>query len=173
MDFNHKTTPQSRILSSHSSSISSDLSPSLHLPENSIFLSDKRPSSLMEVRRMNMNMKMNPQETGGATMVVQQGRHTAAEHGDRSSLNNNNFGARRMMTVSKPKSRSSYFSIESMVLLVGLAASLLILPLILPPLPPPPLMLLLLPIFIFGVLMVSAFLPSFSNSSTARQKANV
>ncbi|KAL1196589.1 Protein AUXIN-REGULATED GENE INVOLVED IN ORGAN SIZE [Cardamine amara subsp. amara] len=38
------------------------------------------------------------------------------------------------------------FSLESLVLLVGLTASLLILPLVLPPLPPPPFMLLLIPI---------------------------
>ncbi|KAM7486423.1 hypothetical protein LguiA_002432 [Lonicera macranthoides] len=54
----------------------------------------------------------------------------------------------------------SYFSLESLLLLVCLTASLLILPLILPPLPPPPLMLLLLPVCIFAVLMILAFLPS-------------
>lgn len=55
---------------------------------------------------------------------------------------------------------ASYFSLESLLLLVCLTASLLILPLILPPLPPPPFMLLLLPIGILGVLMVLAFMPS-------------
>ncbi|CAN8286555.1 unnamed protein product [Cochlearia groenlandica] len=55
---------------------------------------------------------------------------------------------------------SSYFSLESMVLLVGLTASLLFLPLILPPLPPPPFMLLLIPIGIMVLLMVLAFMPS-------------
>ncbi|CAH8265892.1 unnamed protein product [Arabidopsis lyrata] len=58
---------------------------------------------------------------------------------------------------------ASYFSLESMVVLVGLTASLLILPLILPPLPPPPFMLLLIPIGIMVLLMVLAFMPS-SNS---------
>lgn len=55
---------------------------------------------------------------------------------------------------------ASYFSIESMLLLVCLTASLLLLPLVLPPLPPPPFMLLLVPICIFGLLMVLAFMPS-------------
>ncbi|KAL1189568.1 Protein AUXIN-REGULATED GENE INVOLVED IN ORGAN SIZE [Cardamine amara subsp. amara] len=52
------------------------------------------------------------------------------------------------------------FSLESLVLLVGLTASLLILPLVLPPLPPPPFMLLLIPIGIMVLLMVLAFMPS-------------
>ncbi|GFZ10620.1 ARGOS-like protein [Actinidia rufa] len=56
--------------------------------------------------------------------------------------------------------RSSYFSVQSLLVLVCLAVSLLILPLILPPLPPPPLMLLLLPIGILAVLMILAFMPS-------------
>ncbi|ESQ39037.1 hypothetical protein EUTSA_v10001780mg [Eutrema salsugineum] len=55
---------------------------------------------------------------------------------------------------------ASYFSFESMVVLVGLTASLLILPLILPPLPPPPFMLLLIPIGIMVLLMVLALMPS-------------
>lgn len=86
------------------------------------------------------------------------------------SLNNNNYGSKRMTMISKPKTRSSYFSIESMVVLVGLTVSLLILPLILPPLPPPPFMLLLLPICILGVLVLFAFMPS---TSTARYKVMV
>ncbi|KAJ0239836.1 ARGOS-like protein [Hirschfeldia incana] len=56
--------------------------------------------------------------------------------------------------------KSSYFSLESMVVLVGLTASLLFLPLILPPLPPPPFMLLLIPIVIMVLLMVLALMPS-------------
>lgn len=55
---------------------------------------------------------------------------------------------------------ASYFSLESLLLLVCLTATLLILPLILPPLPPPPFMLLLLPIGILAVLMILAFMPS-------------
>ena len=55
---------------------------------------------------------------------------------------------------------ASYFSLESLLLLICLTASLLILPLILPPLPPPPFMLLLLPIGILAVLMILAFMPS-------------
>ncbi|KAL9233138.1 hypothetical protein vseg_008170 [Gypsophila vaccaria] len=60
----------------------------------------------------------------------------------------------------KKSKRGSYFGLESMLLLVCLTASLLFLPLILPPLPPPPFLLLLLPIAIFGVLMMLAFMPS-------------
>lgn len=55
---------------------------------------------------------------------------------------------------------SSYFSMESFLVLICLTASLLILPLILPPLPPPPFLLLLLPICILVVLLVLAFMPS-------------
>lgn len=40
----------------------------------------------------------------------------------------------------------SYFSVESLLVLLCLTASLLLLPLLLPPLPPPPFMLLLVPI---------------------------
>ncbi|KAF8402441.1 hypothetical protein HHK36_013397 [Tetracentron sinense] len=54
---------------------------------------------------------------------------------------------------------TTYFSVESFVLLLCLTASLLILPLILPPLPPPPFMLLLLPIGLLLVLMILAFMP--------------
>nr|ACN38309.1 ARGOS [Solanum lycopersicum] len=54
----------------------------------------------------------------------------------------------------------NYFSLESIILLLGLTASLLLLPLMLPPLPPPPFMLLLVPIFILVVLMILAFMPS-------------
>ncbi|KAL1561444.1 hypothetical protein AAHA92_04148 [Salvia divinorum] len=53
-----------------------------------------------------------------------------------------------------------YFTSESVVLLGCLTVSLLILPLVLPPLPPPPFLLLLLPIFILGLLMNLAFMPS-------------
>ncbi|CAN7062181.1 unnamed protein product [Brassica oleracea var. botrytis] len=55
---------------------------------------------------------------------------------------------------------ASYFSLKSLVLLVGLTASMLILPLVLPPLPPPPFMLLLIPIGIMVLLVVLAFMPS-------------
>ncbi|KAI3880308.1 hypothetical protein MKX03_011041 [Papaver bracteatum] len=56
--------------------------------------------------------------------------------------------------------RASYFSVESLLVLVMLTASLLILPVILPPLPPPPFLLLLLPIGILILLMILAFTPS-------------
>ncbi|ESQ44094.1 hypothetical protein EUTSA_v10006308mg [Eutrema salsugineum] len=61
---------------------------------------------------------------------------------------------------------ANYFSLESLVLLVGLTASLLILPLVLPPLPPPPFMLLLIPIGIMVLLVVLAFMPSSSSSKS-------
>lgn len=58
-------------------------------------------------------------------------------------------------------SSKSYFTLQSLFLLICLAASLLLLPLILPPLPPPPpFMLLLLPICLVVVLMFLAFMPS-------------
>ncbi|XP_010469259.1 PREDICTED: protein AUXIN-REGULATED GENE INVOLVED IN ORGAN SIZE-like [Camelina sativa] len=64
---------------------------------------------------------------------------------------------------------ASYFSLESLFLLVCLTASLLILPLVLPPLPPPPFMLLLVPIGIMVLLVVLAFMPSsHSNPNSHR-----
>ncbi|KAJ0255566.1 auxin-regulated protein [Hirschfeldia incana] len=60
---------------------------------------------------------------------------------------------------------ANYFSLETLVILVGLTASLLILPLVLPPLPPPPFMLLLVPIGIMVLLIVLAFMPSSSSKS--------
>ncbi|KAL8260127.1 hypothetical protein R6Q59_028080 [Mikania micrantha] len=102
-------------------------------------------SRIMEVRRMNMKMKMIYNES----------------YENRSSSSGETM-------ASKSKSRSSCFSVESVVLLVGLTASLLILPIVLPPLPPPPQMMLLLPILILGGLMLFAFMPSFS--SGARHK---
>ncbi|GAB4825669.1 hypothetical protein Ancab_008542 [Ancistrocladus abbreviatus] len=67
-------------------------------------------------------------------------------------------GSFSQANVKKPF-KVSYFSIESLLLLICLTASLLILPLILPPLPPPPFMLLLLPIGILALLMILAFMP--------------
>lgn len=54
----------------------------------------------------------------------------------------------------------SYFSVESLLLLVLLTASLLILPLVLPALPPPPCALLLLPVGLLGLLLVLALMPA-------------
>lgn len=124
----------------------------------------------MEVRRMNMNLS-SQESTNGSKTLVHQGRQTGSEYDNRSSLHNNSYGGKRMVMVSKSKNRSSYFSLESMLVLVGLTASLLILPLILPPLPPPPFMLLLLPLCIFAVLMVFAIMPSSSSSNAARHKS--
>nr|XP_043611797.1 ARGOS-like protein [Erigeron canadensis] len=114
-----------------------------------------------------MNMSSHENNNGSSTR-----RHTGVEYDHRLSSSNNNFGGKRVTLVSKPKNRSSYFSIESMMVLFGLTVSLLILPLILPPLPPPPFMLLLLPIFILGVLMAVAFMTS-SSSLNARHKTGV
>ncbi|KAF9679287.1 hypothetical protein SADUNF_Sadunf07G0124200 [Salix dunnii] len=67
--------------------------------------------------------------------------------------------SRRLLTA-------THFSLVSLLLLICLTASLLILPLVLPPLPPPPFMLLLLPIGIFALLMVLAFMPSNARDIT-------
>ncbi|KAK4789158.1 hypothetical protein SAY86_020477 [Trapa natans] len=74
------------------------------------------------------------------------------------SLSHNKNGRRLL--------RASYFTLESLSLLIVLTASLLILPLILPPLPPPPFMLLLLPVGIMAVLMVLALMPSEARDLT-------
>lgn len=54
---------------------------------------------------------------------------------------------------------SSYFSAKSFLMLLSVMASLIFLPLVLPPMPPPPLSLLLVPIGIFLVLLILAFMP--------------
>ncbi|KAK4758377.1 hypothetical protein SAY87_019678 [Trapa incisa] len=72
----------------------------------------------------------------------------------------------RSLSHNKSGRRVSYFSLESLFILIVLTASLLILPLILPPLPPPPLMLLLLPIGIMIVPMVLALMPSKARDVT-------
>ncbi|KAF5783185.1 hypothetical protein HanXRQr2_Chr11g0505011 [Helianthus annuus] len=104
----------------------------------------------MDTRRMNMNMSSS---YGSATTVEQR------------------WSVYRKTETMVSKTKSD-FSVETVLVLVGLAASLLILPLILPPLPPPPLMLLLLPIVILGGLMVFAFLPN-SWSASGRHKRMV
>ncbi|XP_018437102.2 ARGOS-like protein [Raphanus sativus] len=79
--------------------------------------------------------------------------------------NQEHFGTLSSSQSSRPRKliTASYFSLESVLVLVGLTASLLILPLILPPLPPPPFMLLLIPIGIMVLLMVLALMPSSSS----------
>ncbi|WOH12536.1 hypothetical protein DCAR_0832041 [Daucus carota subsp. sativus] len=67
----------------------------------------------------------------------------------------------RSFSQGHDRKMKSYFTLQSLFLLICLTASLLLLPLILPPLPPPPpFMLLLLPICLAVVLMFLAFLPS-------------
>ncbi|KAJ0246617.1 auxin-regulated protein [Hirschfeldia incana] len=98
---------------------------------------------------------------------------------ERSSPKNVNFNRPRAMVSENNSKRelgrsfssqkrmmlpANYFSLESLVILVGLTASLLILPLVLPPLPPPPFMLLLIPIGIMVLLVVFAFMPSSSKA---------
>ncbi|XP_050238016.1 protein AUXIN-REGULATED GENE INVOLVED IN ORGAN SIZE-like [Mercurialis annua] len=67
---------------------------------------------------------------------------------------------------------SSYFSLESLLLLICLTASLLILPLILPPLPPPPFLLLLLPIAIMVVKSVLVR-PVYSKNLRVKYRAGL
>ncbi|ERN18453.1 hypothetical protein AMTRI_Chr01g104910 [Amborella trichopoda] len=70
----------------------------------------------------------------------------------------------RVGVLSSSKGRMvRYFSLGSMVVLLGLTASLVVLPLVLPPLPPPPFMLLLLPV---GILMVLLFFALSSSDIT-------
>ena len=93
--------------------------------------------------------------------------------GERNNRKNVNFNRPPAMVLENSKHElrrtqkrlmipASYFSLKSLVLLVGLTASMLILPLVLPPLPPPPFMLLLIPIGIMVLLVVLAFMPSYS-----------
>ncbi|KAL0848455.1 hypothetical protein Bca101_021702 [Brassica carinata] len=65
---------------------------------------------------------------------------TVSENNSKHELRRSFSSQKRLMIP------ANYFSLESLVILVGLTASLLILPLVLPPLPPPPFMLLLIPI---------------------------
>ncbi|OWM84802.1 ARGOS-like protein [Punica granatum] len=94
---------------------------------------------------------------GGAKKTVHYGAAVIGPGRNESFMNNRSLSHNKNGKRLLP---SSYFSLESLFLLICLTASLLILPLILPPLPPPPFMLLLLPIGIMGVLMVLAFMPS-------------
>ncbi|KAG2324712.1 hypothetical protein Bca4012_039238 [Brassica carinata] len=85
---------------------------------------------------------------------------TLAENSSKYELRRTFSSQKRLMIP------ANYFSLESLVILVGLTASLLILPLVLPPLPPPPFMLLLVPIGIMILLIVLAFMPSSSSKAT-------
>ncbi|XP_010526912.1 PREDICTED: ARGOS-like protein [Tarenaya hassleriana] len=117
--------------------------------KDTINIQDRCSGTIMDVRRdSNRNISFRPPPM----------EKTAAKHEIRGTLSAQN-SPRRLIPA-------SYFSLESLVLLVGLTASLLILPLILPPLPPPPFMLLLVPIGILAVLMILAFMPS-SNAKAA------
>ena len=105
----------------------------------------------LQVERRNLNPpNPNPNPTTTTPpMAMNEGKKM--EYNNRSYLSREN--SRRLIPA-------SYFSLESLLLLICLTASLLILPLILPPLPPPPFMLLLLPIAILAVLMILALMPS-------------
>ncbi|GAB4858971.1 hypothetical protein Ancab_010443 [Ancistrocladus abbreviatus] len=92
-------------------------------------------------------------------MDVRMRRSTAAAARTVDDVNRRDYQRSFSQVNVKKSFRVSYFSLESMLLLVCLTASLLILPLIVPPLPPPPFMLLFLPIAILALLMILAFMP--------------
>lgn len=100
---------------------------------------------------LNMDVKARPQGDEGQKLEHPHYHQRSSLY--RRSLSHGRGSGRRLLPA-------SYFSLESLLLLVCLTATLLILPLILPPLPPPPFMLLLLPIGILAVLMILAFMPS-------------
>ncbi|PRQ45995.1 hypothetical protein RchiOBHm_Chr2g0084361 [Rosa chinensis] len=100
---------------------------------------------------LHMDVKARPQGDEGHKIEHQQHHQRSSLY--HRSLSHGRGSGRRLLPA-------SYFSLESLLLLVCLTATLLILPLILPPLPPPPFMLLLLPIGILAVLMILAFMPS-------------
>ncbi|XP_050373381.1 protein AUXIN-REGULATED GENE INVOLVED IN ORGAN SIZE [Argentina anserina] len=103
---------------------------------------------------LNMDVKARPQGDEGHNVGLDhQHYHQRSSLLYRRSLSHGRGSSRRLIPA-------SYFSLESLLLLVCLTATLLILPLILPPLPPPPFMLLFLPIGILAVLMILAFMPS-------------
>ncbi|URD74419.1 auxin-regulated protein involved in organ size [Musa troglodytarum] len=62
---------------------------------------------------------------------------------------------------------SSYYTVESFLILLCLTVSLLILPLILPPLPPPPFLLLFIPICMLFMLLFMACMPSRAQDVTS------
>lgn len=92
---------------------------------------------------------------------------TSHSHHHHTTSTTTTYAERRKMEYQRSFSQGhdrkvkSYFTLQSLFLLICLTASLLVLPLILPPLPPPPpFMLLLLPVCLLVVLMFLAFLPS-------------
>lgn len=123
-------------------------------------LQEEYLSSIMDFRAaVNHNRNINGQtqipSSSSSSSALTEGGNRTEYFRKRSSSGFSQGPGKRIFSA-------SYFSIESMLLLVCLTASLLLLPLILPPLPPPPFMLLLVPICIFGLLMVLAFMP-YSN----------
>ncbi|XP_010524206.1 PREDICTED: ARGOS-like protein [Tarenaya hassleriana] len=120
------------------------------LPKDVINIQDRCSGNIMDVRREKSRaMRFRPPPLLEKTKKHEIRRTMSAQN-----------SPRRLIPA-------SYFSIESLVLLVGLTASLLILPLILPPLPPPPFMLLLVPIGILAVLMILAFIPTSNPKNVA------
>lgn len=123
----------------------------LRLPKHSTNLQDHHSRrAMMDVRTMKNNSNSPP--------FPRKGPHTATTFVESRKIEyQRSFsqGHGRKMFSSK-----SYFSLESLFILICLTASLLVLPLILPPLPPPPFMLLLLPICLLVVLVFLAFMPS-------------
>lgn len=122
----------------------------LRLPKHSTNLQDHHSRrAMMDVRTMKNNSNSPP--------FPRKGPHTATTFVESRKIEyQRSFSqghGRKMFS-------KSYFSLESLFILICLTASLLVLPLILPPLPPPPFMLLLLPICLLLVLVVLAFMPS-------------
>ncbi|KAF5733958.1 Auxin-regulatedinvolved in organ size [Tripterygium wilfordii] len=127
------------------------------LPRGIINLQEHCSSSgIMDVRSRNVSMATNTKKNSSTN-------HHHHHHYHPHVIGEKKFELHRTLSSQGSGKRlipASYFSLESLVLLICLTASLLILPLILPPLPPPPLMLLLVPIGILVVLMILAFMPS-------------
>lgn len=109
----------------------------------------------VEVGEADLRLSKGVIHLGKEGMMEGRGRGRAGKKSDYNHHLHHHQGNKRLLRTSK-----SYFSLESLLVLICLTASLVILPLILPPLPPPPLMLLLLPIGILAVLMILAFMPS-------------
>lgn len=120
------------------------------VPEGFIDLQDRCSSCIMDVKT---------RKVSGAP--VDEGHKLEYHHHHQRHIKTTEY--RRTLSHGRGSGRrllpASYFSLESLLLLICLTATLLILPLMLPPLPPPPFMLLLLPIGILAVLMILAFMP--------------
>ncbi|KAF5733561.1 hypothetical protein HS088_TW16G00001 [Tripterygium wilfordii] len=128
----------------------------LRLPRGIINLEEHCSSGIMDVRSRKVSMTATTKKTGTTN-------HHNHHHDYPHVIGGKKMELHRTLLSHRSGKRlipASYISLESLLLLICLTASLLILPLILPPLPPPPFMLLLVPVGIFVVLMILAFMPS-------------